>query len=260
MLAFSYSEKNIYLDASHALLDGISMLEVLKTTLLHYCSMKYVKECHGTPGIIINTFFSEAVMRLCQVKNLPMVTTMYVNSRTMLDKNKAGGCLVTSVELPLTGEMKKLDFGKRTLEYRKMQKEKTSKEQILKKVSRQVRGYINIEMIAGLQEKLNKLGKSDSVFHVGTFAVSSTGRDPFNSVSKYISEVHNIVVPTAYLIEMNCVNNMFTIDFLQSFETTRYVDEFEKILKEEGISYIRGKAEPYKTASVFYDKLQEALD
>lgn len=328
MIAFSYSEKNIYLDASHGLLDGISMLEVLKTVLLPYCSLKYdvdlssegintienviedeewqepfaddlllkedeacdsfeayelpeiwtgnptrisfllpqedfmryVKECHGTPGIVINTFFSEAVMRLSNEKSLPIVTTMYVNSRPMIQKNKAGGCLVTSVELPLTEEMKKLDLKRRSLEYRKIQKEKTSNEKILKNVSRQVKGYIDIEMIEDLEEKLKKLGKSDSVFHVGTFSVSSTGKDPFYSVSEYISEVHNIVVPTTYLIEMNCVNHMFTVDFLQSFESTRYVDEFENILKEEGISYIRGKAELYKTASAVYNMMSSSLD
>lgn len=327
MIAWSYSEKNIYLDASHGLLDGISMLEVLKTVLFFYCSekyaiklspdgittmensiedeewqepftddlilpnddigdsyeayqlpevwkgsatrisfllpqeefMNYVKKYHGTPGIVITTFFSEVIRRLCAVENLPIVTTMYVNSRPMLDRDKAGGCLVTSVELPLTKEMKKLELGKRAYEYRKMQKEKTSKEQILKKVSRQVREYISNDRIEGLQEKLDKLGKADSVFQVGTFSVSSTGRDPFGSVSQYIREIHNIVIPTTYLIEMNCVNNMFTIDFLQSFASTRYVDEFEKILKEEGIPYIRQKAEIYNTASVIYDQIDKSV-
>lgn len=325
MIAWSYSEKNIYLDASHGLLDGISMLEVLKTVLFLYCSekydvnlspdgivttenkiedeewqepftddlilpnddigdsyeayqlpevwkgnatrisfllpqvefMNYVKEYHGTPGIVITTFFSEVIRRLCDAQNLPIVTTMYVNSRPMIGKDKAGGCLVTSVELPLTEEMKKLDLGKRAYEYRKMQKEETSKDKILKKVSRQVREYINNDSIEGLQEKLDKLGKADSVFQVGTFSVSSTGRDPFGSVSKFIREVHNIVIPTTYLIEMNCVNHMFTVDFLQSFSEARYVDEFEKILNEEGIPYIRQKAEKYNTASVIYDQIDE---
>lgn len=327
MIAWSYNEKNIYLDASHGLLDGISMLEVLKTVLFIYCSekydvdlskdgiitmenriedeewqepftddlilqndeiddsyeayqlpeiwtdsptrisfllpqkefMNYVKEYHGTPGIVITTFFSEVIRRLCDVEDLPIVTTMYVNSRPMIGKDKAGGCLVTSVELPLTKEMKKLDLGKRAYEYRKMQKEKTSKEQILKKVSMQVRGYTNNDRIEGLQEKLDKLGKSDSVFHVGTFSVSSTGRDPFGAVSKFIREVHNIVIPTTYLIEMNCVNHMFTIDFLQSFHEARYVDEFEKIIKEEGITYIRQKAEIYNTASAIYDQIDKSM-
>jgi|GEM_PF-3415298 len=321
MIAWSYNEKNIYLDASHGLLDGISMLEVLKTVLFFYCSekydvnlsrdgiitsenkiedeewqepftddlilpnddigdfceayqlpevwkgsatrisfllpqegfMNYVKKYHGTPGIVITTFFSEVIRRLCSIEKLPIVTTMYVNSRPMIGKNKAGGCLVTSVELPLTEEMKKLDLGKRVYEYRKMQNEKTSKDQILKKVSRQVREYISNEKIEGLQEKLDKLGKADSVFHVGTFSVSSTGRDPFGSISKFIREIHNIVIPTTYLIEMNCVNHMFTVDFLQSFPEVKYVDEFEKILKEEGIPYIRQKSENYSTANVVYD-------
>lgn len=327
MIAWSYSEKNIYLDASHGLLDGISMLEVLKTVLFIYCSekydvdlspdgiitmessiedeewqepftddlilpndeigdsyeayqlpevwkssatrisfllpqeefMNYVKEYHGTPGIVITTFFSEVIRRLCEVEGLPIVTTMYVNSRPMIGKDKVGGCLVTSVELPLTKEMKNLDLGKRAYEYRKMQNEKTSKEPILKKVSKQVREYINNDSIKGLQKKLDKLGKPDSVFHVGTFSVSSTGRDPFGAVSKYIREVHNIVIPTTYLIEMNCVNHMFTIDFLQSFAKARYVDEFEKILKEEGIPYIRQKAESYNTASVIYDQIDKSV-
>lgn len=327
MIAWSYSEKNIYLDASHGLLDGISMLEVLKTVLFFYCSekydvdlspdgiiitenkieheewkepftddlilpnddigdsyeayqlpevwkeratrisfllpqeefMNYVKEYHGTPGIVITTFFSEVISRLCDAQNLPIVTTMYVNSRPMLGKNKAGGCLVTSVDLPLTKDMKKLQLGKRAYEYRKMQKEKASKEQILKKVSKQVREYINNDRIKSLQEKLDKLGKADSVFQVGTFSVSSTGRDPFGSVSKFIREIHNIVIPTTYLIEMNCVNHMFTIDFLQSFSEARYVDEFEKILKEEEIPYIRQKAEIYNTSSVIYDQIDESV-
>lgn len=325
MIAWSYSGKNIYLDASHGLLDGISMLEVLKTVLFFYCSekydvsllsdgiittenkiedeewqepfiddlilpnddlgdsyeayqlpevwkgsatrisfllpqvefMSYVKKYRGTPGIVITTFFSEVIRRLCDAQNLPIVATMYVNSRPMLGKVKAGGCLVTSVELPLTEEMKKLDLGKRAYEYRKMQNEKTSKEQILKKVSRQVREYISNERIEGLQEKLDKLGKADSVFHVGTFSVSSTGRDTFGAASKYIREVHNIVTPTTYLIEMDCVNNMFTIDFLQSFSEERYVDEFERILQEEGIPYIRQKAENYSTANAIYDQVNE---
>ncbi|WP_234121593.1 hypothetical protein [Clostridium hydrogenum] len=325
MIAWSYREKNIYLDASHGLLDGISMLEVLKTVILLYCNekydvelstdgiltmeniiedeewqepftddlilpnddigdsnkayqlpevwkgnttrisfllpqeefMNYVKQYHGTPGIVITNFFSEVIMRLCDVQNLPIVTTMYVNSRPVIGKDKAGGCLVTSVELPLTEEMKKLDLGKRVYEYRKMQNEKTSKEKILKKISRQVREYTNNDKLEGLQEKLDKLGKADSVFQVGTFSVSSTGRDPFGEVSKFIREVHNIVIPTTYLIEMNCVNHMFTIDFLQSFSEARYVDEFEKILKEEGIPYIRQKAENYNTASAIYDKIND---
>ncbi|MFL0250673.1 hypothetical protein ACJDT4_09595 [Clostridium neuense] len=327
MIAWSYSEKNIYLDASHGLLDGISMLEVLKTVLFFYCSekydvdlspdgiittenkiedeewkepftddlilpnddigdsyeayqlpevwkeratrisfllpqeefMNYVKEYHGTPGIVITTFFSEVISRLCDAQNLPIVTTMYVNSRPMLGKNKAGGCLVTSVDLPLTKDMKKLQLGKRAYEYRKMQKEKASKEQILKKVSKQVREYIDNDRIKSLQEKLDKLGKADSVFQVGTFSVSSTGRDPFGSVGKFIREIHNIVIPTTYLIEMNCVNDMFTIDFLQSFSEARYVDEFEKILKEEEIPYIRQKAEIYNTSSVIYDQIDESV-
>lgn len=325
MMAWSYSEKSIYLDASHGLLDGISMLEVLKTMLLIYCSekydinlpkygimteenkiedeewqepftddliipdddiddpcdayqlpeiwagnttrisfllpqeefMHYVKECHGTPGIVITTFFSEVIMRLCKMQYPSIVTTVYVNSRPMLDKNKAGGCLVTSVELPFTKKMKNLALKKRAYTYRKMQSEKASKNQILKSVSRQVRGYINNDNIKGLQEKLDKLGKSDSVFHVGTFSVSSTGKDPFCETGQYIKEVHSIVVPTTYLIEINCVNHMFTVDFLQSFDSERYVDEFEKILNEEKIPYIRQKSEHYSTASVIYDEINK---
>ena len=323
MLAWGYQGKEIYLDVSHAVLDGVGALSFIRTMLHLYIEkkygitlpkegtnlpgdeilpaeyhevygdekvladdeivppydayglpevwkeeparisfilpqesfMQYVKKYHGTPGIAVTALFGEAVRRIAKDRVKPIVTTIYVNERPMAGEEKAGGCMVTSVEVPISDLQEKYSMNECLAYYRTRQNELITPEYIKKKISQQVKGYQSNEKIIGLEAKLKELGSADKVFHVGTFAVSTMGKDAMGPVGKYIEELHTILIPTAYLIEMNCVNGKFTLDCMQSFTNTRYVDMFEKILQEEKIPYERCKPAPFKTAKVVYNLL-----
>lgn len=81
-----------------------------------------------------------------------------------------------------------------------------------------------------------------------TFNLSYTGRANMGDAEQYIESIHPYMSGSkGVCIQMMSIGDVITVDFLQSFGSSMYVDAFCKQCRELGLKFTGSQAIPFST-------------
>ncbi len=201
--------------------------------------MRFNIEHDGSPATMTALFFSRAVAKLCPDCTDPVRISVCVNQRSVLDAPLAHQSLVGSVMLEYKEKMRSWSILKQATAYRGMVFAQTTDEKILNGIANQ-RKTAEAFISAGNESDRRKLAESISneMKFNQTATVSYVGKANYKEAEVYIRDFRTWTsgeVPV--LIEISAVNGRFTLDFIQNFSSSIYVDAFLSELDENNILF-----------------------
>ncbi len=203
--------------------------------------MHYISSFDGSPAAFFSSLLYKAI-----AENHPD-TDKYIVGGTAVNLRAAYGLsprnynnLVTLVYQKYGRKAASMDLGKLTVITRGMVMLSTQPENFLAdyKGRKQLREYM-----AGLPDDKARLAFMNNImdkYVEDTFSISYVGRSGWGSLGGYISEVYITSAQAkgrGIMVEVNTVDNCFTISFMQSFTGEAYINAFLRLLDEAGIKY-----------------------
>lgn len=326
LLAFSWWEDSIHLDAFHGLSDAGGLLPLLRTVLYYYCRerydssldhggirlaggqisqeeieepyprsvdgriqpigkaprqkaldlaetglcrpgrptvakiqipeeayMRYSRDKDGSPAAVTALLMARSIDRLHRDRELPIVCGMAMNTRKVLGKPQAHHSLVSQLFLEYKEGMRKMDIREQATCFRGMIMVQGQDENIWDSVRNNIRLFEKVESLPDLETRRKMMRQVVSSFlDVDTFKVSYVGKSSMGSAEAYIRSIYTSVDlnGSGIMIEVNSVNGLFCLSFLQEWEESVYVDAFLQELDREGIPHELVEKEALQVASV----------
>jgi len=199
--------------------------------------IKFAKDHNGTPSIVIALLASKVIKNIVPEADKPILCNLASNMRKKLDLDHTHKNCVSSVYLPYTADLQKLSFEEQATTYRNMMKKQKQPDAVKR----------NANNMAYLSDKLDEIDsyevkkKMMSFFNnisLNTFIISYIGQTKLGDCENYIDSMHMYSSGTNGLVmNMLSVGEYMTVDFLQSFETTIYINAFMKVLEEAGLDF-----------------------
>ena len=118
-------------------------------------------------------------------------------------------------------------------------------------------GRCSASIIKYLSDMLDKLPTYEdksamaermAMMPANTFNISYTGRANMGDAEQYIESIHPYMSGSKGMcIQMMSVGYSITVDFIQSFASSMYVDAFSKQCRELGLKFVGTQAIPFST-------------
>ena len=209
--------------------------------------MQVCKQCNCTPPILVALLMQRAVLDVCPLADKPITCYMTCDWREHIGLPNTFRNCVSSIYLPYTKGDHEKELPQLGKEYRELiarQKELDS-------------GRCSASIIKYLSDTLDKLPTYDdksaiaermAMMPANTFNISYTGRANMGDAEQYIESIHPYRSGSkGVCIQMMSVGNSITVDFIQSFASSIYVDAFSKQCRELSLKFTGTQAIPFST-------------
>ena len=219
-------------------------------TIEHQALMKYARENDGSP----NSILSAAMFRMCS-RVFP--DAKQISAGIVCNYRKDVGCpetyrdLVRVIHARYLPEMKDWPIDKLSTVTRGSMYLQTQPE-LSRETYRQVLAYRDeIDRREGNLFK-KRYALKNSPLRNGvkdTFNISYVGKVDWGGLSPYVLEMYSLT-EGHLMLEVNSVKDTFCIAFQVLNRDERYIEEFLKVLREEGIPYELGEMEESKMPQI----------
>ena len=215
--------------------------------------MKVCKTNDATPAILISLLAQKAIKNIHPEVEKPVLCNMAYDMRKELQVENTYKNCVGSLYLPYLETVENLPLLEQAKIYRNVIKEQRQPDVVKTSANGQIGISDRLDQMSGLNEKQKMLSFFKDIC-INTFVLSYVGQFQLGEWDKYVDSIHLYSSSARGLIlNMIATGNVFTIDFLQSFESDKLVKEFIKVLGENEIEYkISDKMENNTTCDKTY--------
>ncbi len=209
--------------------------------------VKVSKENNCTPVILMCILMQKAVQELNLTNTEPVLCNMSCDWRESIGLPNTFRNCVSSIYLPYGSEEQSMsmeDLGKHFRNLVNRQKEQDSA-----RCSASVMKYMS-DMLDSLceYEKKQTAVSGFTSKAINSFIASYTGRANLGDAERYVEEIHVYSSGTKGIsLQMMSVANNFTIDFLQNFESSIYIEQFIKQTEKLGLKVRKSSIQKFRT-------------
>ena len=202
--------------------------------------MRFSLDNDGSPGTMVSLLLSRAVAKLYPNAENNIRIALCVNQRNALHAPLAHQSLVGGILLEYKEKMRDWPLDKQATAYRGMVFSQNQDEVVLMGVASN-KGICSL--LLSKESDLERLGVAGHInelaSRVVTASVSYVGKANYKEAEKYIRDFRlwTSTAGNGLTVEISAVNGRFTLDFLQTFSSSVFVNAFVKELDENGIVY-----------------------
>lgn len=203
----------------------------------HDTFMKFARENNATPAITAALLISKAIKKIHPETNKPILCNLASDLRSGINMEYTYKNCVGSLGLPYTDEFDGLSFNEQAAACRKIIKEYKNADNLKGEVNKQINLYDKLDEISSYEEKKQMMAFFNNLI-TNTFILSYVGQSELGDCEKYIDSFHTYISgTTGFAIQMLSVGEFITLDFMQSFHTSKYRNSFAEILEELVLEY-----------------------
>lgn len=215
--------------------------------IVHDDFLNFAKKHNATPSIAAALVMDRAINNLYPGFDQPIICNSAVSMRTALNCEHTFKNCVKSIMLPYTQKLSKLPLAKQSLEFRNLLDIQRDADYLKKSANEIIGLYNKLDQIATFDEKQQFMSFLDEI-PAHTYFLSYIGKFNLGDYDQYIETIRLYDSSVTGLgINIIATNKYFCIDFKQSFQTGKYVDEFVKVLKSYGIECDKSEAIAFLT-------------
>ena len=201
--------------------------------------MRFNRQNGGSPATMVSLLLCHAIAKLFPNATKPIRIILAVNQRKALHTPLAHQSLVGGALIEYEERLRHLPISKQVKVFREMVSRQTTEESVFAGISSIVALTKNLLSKSTNEERVAIATLADEMAtRIGSACVSYVGKGNLGEAEKYVREFHlwsyNSLPIT---IQMSAVNGKFTLDFIQKFSSSVYVNVFLEILAEHGIPY-----------------------
>lgn len=199
--------------------------------------IKFSKANNATPAITIALLASKAIKKIYTDTDKPIVCNLASDLRKGIRMDNTFKNCVGSISLPYLDEFENLPFREQAAAYRKMIEEYKKEDNLKREINKQVYLYDKLDELHSLKEKKGMLSFFNNLIS-NTFILSYVGQTKLGDCEKYIDSFHTYTSGTNGLsLQMLAIGEYITVNFMQSFETDKYINAFAQTLEEAGFKF-----------------------
>lgn len=203
----------------------------------HANFMKFAKENNATPAIAVALLVSKSIQNVYPQTNQPVACDLASDLRGGIGLENTFKNCVGSVSLPYPPEFEGMSFKEQAIVYRKLLEEYKDPDNLKREVNKQVYLYDKLDGMNSYEAKKEALSFFNNLI-INTFVLSYVGQTKLGDCEKYIDSFHMYTSGTTGLtMQMLSVGEYITIDWMQSFETDKFINAFAKNLEEIGLDF-----------------------
>lgn len=212
--------------------------EYMFTFLLDNDSLvRYAKENHASPAIFVALLMSKTVRSVHGDADKPIVCSMASDLREALHAEFSLKNTVNSINLPYDENIERLSFTEQADLYRKIIKEQKEENYVKKCANDMVYLFRKLEEVETLEEKKAAMAMFDNI-RINSYCLSYAGRLELCQAERFVDSIQLYSSGNNGLyVNMMSVGKKTSINIIQSFSETGYVDTFRKLLMETGILF-----------------------
>ena len=202
--------------------------------------MRFNLDNDGSPGTMVSLLLSRAIAKMYPDARDPIRITLCVNQRNALHTPLAHQSLVGGIMLEYKDKMRDWPLERQGTAYRGMVFAQNQEENVLMGVANQA-GITR--MILSKESDQERLGAASYIYSLAgrviTATVSYVGKANYREAEQYIRDFRlwTSSATNGLTVEISAVNGRFTLDFLQTFSSSIFVNAFLKELEENEIVY-----------------------
>lgn len=205
------------------------------------------KRYNATPVILLTILMSRAILRLCPECRKNVNANIASDMRAELGlPNTYKNCVRTLI-LPYSRELAEKPMRGLAAELRRLLDEQRDRDMARRDANSFISLSDRLDKCGSYEEKSGIMGFFEDM-SLDTYIVSYLGQFNFGKGAGYIEEAHLYNSGAAGLgINMLCAGDSFTMDFKQSFGSSKYVDALCEELSELGLSHSVSACIPFTT-------------
>ncbi len=199
--------------------------------------MQFAKENKATPAIVMALFVAKAIKKVHPNLEETIVGNLASDLRNGIHMENTFRNCVGSIELPYSSDFEQLTFKEQSCAYRELITEHKNKESIKKNVNKMIHLFDQVDTLITFEEKKKMLSFFNELI-TNTFVLSYVGQLKIGECENYIDSFYLYGSGTTGLtMEMLAFKDSFTIAFMQSFVTEKYIHALAEVMKEAGLQF-----------------------
>ena len=203
-------------------------------TLNNDSLMTYCKSIGASPAIAVALLMSKAIHSVHPDGEKPIVCNMANSMRDGLGAENSFKNCVNSIRLPYSPGK---EFAAQAKRYKEIIREHKRKNTIRRNANSMIGLFHKLDSLNTLEEKKQVMAFFDTI-HNDTFTLSYTGRLDLTECERFIQSMHLYSGGNNdLLVNMMSVGSTTTVNVIQSFEQTVYVEAFLRLLTDAGIDF-----------------------
>lgn len=211
---------------------------VRKMTFSEDAFMEYVRQCGGTPSLVLSALIVKAVFELCDKLSHPFRTVLMKNYREVVGAPLAHNNVLGNIALNYTEDMRNMPMDKLCAVTRKMMDYQSTPEYMLGAVKKRLNNERKVLALGdydAIHEAFQKASQANRIYVDAT--VSYVRVQQLGALEPYIRSIFTYVDPAAshLLFEANAVAGKFCVTFMQEFAGSALSDAFIEQLRRAGI-------------------------
>lgn len=196
--------------------------------------MVYCKRIGASPAVAVALLMSKAIHGVHPDADKPIVCNMANSMREGLHAENSFKNCVNSIRLPFDPAE---DLAVQVKRYKGIIRAHKEENHIRRCANSMIGLFSKLESFSTLEEKKNVMAFFDTI-HNDTFTLSYTGRLDLTECERFVESMHLYSGGNNdLLLNMMSIGNTTTVNVIQSFESTAYVDAFRKLLEKADISF-----------------------
>ena len=192
----------------------------------------------ATPISLMSVLMARAVDKVTAGSRKAIGIGIPINFRPALNANKCYRSLIYSLHVIYDEKIKRLPFDKQCKAVRGRVRLQSNRDSVINELEfqRKIFNVINGVPFLPLKRTAAKIIQG---LNMGdeTFLISYAGRAQFGEAENYIEYIGVDVDPCGcdILLEISLINGVYSVDIIQRFEDSIYIDAFVEELKREGV-------------------------
>lgn len=200
--------------------------------------MKYCGENDGSPATAIALFIARAIKKIHQDSEKPIGCGIATDLRKAFGTKRSHYSTLAFPTLDFTEKIANASLEQQGTAFRGQVLMKCDVDVLKEGMYASNRLYGFIDSIPACKEKIQTTRNVIKMkFQGPTASVSYVGRSNLGECEKYIKEIFTEVPGTGVMIELNSMNDIFCLTFIQEWEERTYFEMFCKELESCGITY-----------------------
>ncbi len=199
--------------------------------------MQFAKENQATPAIVMALFVAKAIKKVHPDLKETIIGNLASDLRNGIHMENTFRNCVGSLELPYSLDFEQLSFKEQVCAYRKSIAEHKNEKTIKNNVNKMIHLFDKLDTLHSFEEKKNMLSFFNNLI-TNTFVLSYVGQLQLGECEPYIDSFYLYGSGTTGLtMEMLAFKDSFTLAFMQSFATEKYIHALSDVIKEAGIPF-----------------------
>ncbi len=195
------------------------------------------REIGASPAIMLALLMNKAIAELNPDYEKPIRANIAMDMRNILGFPNTFKNCVRTISLPYNKEFASRSKEDQVKEYRKILKEERDPDLTKKEANAIIGLFKKLDELKGYEEKKRIMDFFETM-RLDTYIISYLGTFILDGYEQYIDSIHLYNSGASGLgINMIATGTKFTLDFKQSFPSSKYVRAFAKELEIMGIDY-----------------------